>query len=73
MSDLDRSLNRSEVDIQQVSEGHSRVAEELKSLSAETQKQQESIDNTQQQVLHIKHSDPAGTNKLSVSLCCNYC
>lgn len=69
-SDLDRSLNRSELDIQQVSEEHSRAAEDLKSLSLETQKQQESINNTQQQVLRIKHSDPVGMNKLSVSLCC---
>ncbi|KAF4079579.1 hypothetical protein AMELA_G00179560 [Ameiurus melas] len=59
-SDLDRSLNRSEVDVQQVSEEHGRVAEELKSLSLETQKQQQSFNTTQQQVLNIKHSDPVG-------------
>lgn len=72
-SDLDRSLNRSEVDVQQVSEEHGRVAEELKSLSLETQKQQERFNSTQQQVLHIKHSDPVGMRKLSVSLCFYYC
>ncbi|KAK3517857.1 hypothetical protein QTP70_021002 [Hemibagrus guttatus] len=59
-SDLDRSLNHSEVNVQQISEEHDRVVEELKSLSLETQKQQESINNTQQQVLRIKHSDPVG-------------
>ncbi|XP_027009679.1 laminin subunit beta-1b [Tachysurus fulvidraco] len=60
VSDLDRSLNHSEVDIHQISEEHDRVAEKLESLSLDTQKQQESINNTQQQVLRMKHSDPVG-------------
>lgn len=67
MSDLDSSLNHTEENIQQTSDEHSRVAEELKSLSLETQKEQESVNKTQQHVLHIKHSDPAGINKLSLS------
>lgn len=68
MTELNRSLNRSDVDVQQISEGHGKIAEELKSLNQEAYKQQESVNNTQQQVLRIKHSDPIGRNKSSVSL-----
>ncbi|KAI5617765.1 laminin, beta 1b precursor, partial [Silurus asotus] len=60
VTDLEPSLNHSEVDVKQTAEEHRRVAKELITLSEDIQKQQKSFNNTQQKVLNIKHSDPVG-------------
>uniref|UniRef100_A0A4W4ER31 Laminin subunit beta-1-like n=1 Tax=Electrophorus electricus TaxID=8005 RepID=A0A4W4ER31_ELEEL len=57
---LGRSLNHSEDLVAQVSAEHGRAAEELHSLSEESHKLQESMEEKQQQALLIKHANIRG-------------
>ncbi|XP_062852648.1 laminin subunit beta-1b [Trichomycterus rosablanca] len=60
VSDLNESLREVEGDVQRVSDHHGRVVEELNTLNQDAQRQQDITDNTQRDVLRIKHSDPRG-------------
>ncbi|XP_051974136.1 laminin subunit beta-1-like isoform X2 [Xyrauchen texanus] len=57
---LQQSLERSKMDLEQISRDHQKATENLNSLTEEVQNLQKTSVDKQRQVLHIKHSDLRG-------------